>query len=97
MEKPSWAEDLQPVGVYYEGVVNDATTVVERLTAETVTTFGTRRSWQQQLSEACKENISINNQDNEVSYTQIFRSTGLIRQCQRSRQHKSQHDFLINN
>ena len=72
MEKPSWAEHLQPVGVYYEGVVDDATTVVERLTAETVTTFGTRRSRQQQPSEACKENISINNKDNEVSYTQIF-------------------------
>ena len=80
MEKSSWDEHLQPVGVYYEGVVDDATTVVERLTAETVTTFGTRRSRQPQPSEACKENISVNNQDDEVSNTQIFRSTGLIRQ-----------------
>ena len=34
MEKPTWAEDLKPVGVHYEGVVDDATAVVERLTAE---------------------------------------------------------------
>ena len=34
MEKPTWAEDLKPVGVYYEGVVDDATAVVERLTAK---------------------------------------------------------------
>ena len=39
MEKSTWAEDLKPVGVYYEGLVDDATAVVERLTAETVTTL----------------------------------------------------------
>ena len=33
MEKPTWAEDLRPVEVYYEGVVDDVTAVVERLTA----------------------------------------------------------------
>ena len=69
MEKPTWAEDLKPVGVYYEGVVDDATAVVERLTAETVTTFGTRRSRQLQPSQASKENIPVKNQDDEVSYT----------------------------
>ena len=57
MKKPTWAEDLRPVGVYYEGVVDDATAVVERLTAETVTTFGTRRSRQLQPPQAAKENI----------------------------------------
>jgi len=71
MEKPTWAEHLQPVGVYYEGIVDDASAVVERLTAETVTTFGTRRSRQLQLmsSEAGKENIPVKNPDDEVSYT----------------------------
>jgi len=71
MEKPTWAEYLQPVGVYYEGIVDDASAVVERLTAETVTTFGTRRSRQLQSmsSEAGKENIPVKNPDDEVSYT----------------------------
>ena len=71
MEKPTWAEDLKPVGVYYEGLVDEATTAVERLTAtaETVTTFGTRRSRQLQLSQADKENISVKDQNDEVSYT----------------------------
>ena len=69
MKKPTWAEDLKPVGVYYEGLVDDATAVVERLTAETVTTFGTRRSRQLQLSQADKENISVKDQNDEVSYT----------------------------
>ena len=63
------AEDLKPVGVFYEGVVGDATAVVERLTAETATSFGTRRSRQLQLSRAGKDNIPIKNQDDEVSYT----------------------------
>ena len=31
--------------IYYESIVDDASTVVERLTAETVTMFGIRRSW----------------------------------------------------
>ena len=69
MEKPTWAEDLKPVGVYYEGVVDDATAVVERLTAETVITFGTRRSQQLQPPQAGKENISVKDQNDEVSYT----------------------------
>jgi len=71
MEKPTWAEHLQPVRVYYEGIVDDASAVVERLTAETVTTFGTRRSRQLQSmsSEASKENIPVKNLDDEVSYT----------------------------
>ena len=69
MEKPTWAEDLKPVGVYCEDLVDDATAVVERLTAETVTTFGTRRSQQLQLSQADKENISVKDQNDEVSYT----------------------------
>ena len=64
MEKPTWAEDLRPVGVYYEGVVDDATAVVERLT-----TFGTRRSRHLQPLQAGEENIPIKNQDDEVSYT----------------------------
>ena len=53
------------------GLVDDATAVVERLTAtaETVTTFGTRRSRQLQLSQADKENISVKDQNDEVSYT----------------------------
>ena len=69
MDKPTWAEDLKLVGVCYEGVVDNATAVVERLTAETVTIFGTRRSRQLQPPQAGKENIPEKNQDDEVSYT----------------------------
>jgi len=50
MEKPTGAEHLQPVGVYYEGIVDDAGAVVEGVTVETVTTFGTRQSQQQRLA-----------------------------------------------
>jgi len=50
MEKPTRAEHLQTVGVYYEGIVDDARAVVEGLTVETVTTFGTRQSQQQRLA-----------------------------------------------
>ena len=44
MDKPCWAESLQPKGVYFEGFVDDATATVERYKAETLTTFGTRTS-----------------------------------------------------
>ena len=67
---PGWRN--LPVGEYYEGLVDDATAVVERLTAETVTTFGTRRSQQLQLSQADKENISVKDQNDEVSYTRCM-------------------------
>jgi len=52
MEKPTRAEHLQAVGVYYGGIVGDAGAVVEGLTVETVrvTTFGTRQSQQQRLA-----------------------------------------------
>ena len=48
MQKPSWADLLEPKGVYYEGIVDDPNSLVEKLTADTVTTFGTRRSRQLQ-------------------------------------------------
>ena len=67
MEKPSWAEHLQPIGVYYEGIVDDANAVVEWLTTETASTFGTRRSRQLQPWQVGKEN-TIMNHDDEVSY-----------------------------
>ena len=44
MEKPSWAEGLRPCGTYFEGFVDDATTIVEKCKADTLTTFGTRTS-----------------------------------------------------
>ena len=68
MEKPKWAEHLQPIGVYYEGILDDASDVVERLIIETSSTFGTRRSRRQQPSQVGKENITVNHQDDEVSY-----------------------------
>ena len=74
MEKPAWAEDLKPVGMYYEGLVDDATAVVERLTAETVTTFGTRQSRQLQLSQADKENISVKDQNDGVTQGVLVRA-----------------------
>ena len=41
MDKPCWAESLQPRGVYF---VDDATATVERYKAEALTTFGTQTS-----------------------------------------------------
>ena len=35
MDKPSWAEALQPKVVYFEGFVDDATATVARYKAET--------------------------------------------------------------
>ena len=55
MQKPGWAELLEQKGVYYEGIVNDPDRLVEKLTADTVTTFGTRRSRQIQSPQG-KEN-----------------------------------------
>ena len=46
MQKPRWAELLEQKGVYYKGIVNDPDSLVEKLTADTVTTIGTRRSRQ---------------------------------------------------
>ena len=42
VDKPCWAESLQPRGVYFEGFVDDVTATVERYKAETLTNFGTR-------------------------------------------------------
>ena len=41
---PSWAEGLVQKGTYFEGVVEDAQTIVTQHTNDTVTTFGTRTS-----------------------------------------------------
>lgn len=41
---PPWAERLAPKGTYFEGVVEDAQTLVIQHTNDTVTTFGTRTS-----------------------------------------------------
>jgi len=59
---------------YYEDIVDDASAVLERLTAETVTNFGTRRSGNcMQSSEGSKEIIPVKNQDDEVSYAIQYR------------------------
>ena len=45
MEHPSWvASGLKRVGVYYEGVVENAKEVLERRNRLTITTYGTRTS-----------------------------------------------------
>ena len=45
MEHPSWvASGLKKVGVYYEGVVENAKEVLERHNWQTITTYGTRTS-----------------------------------------------------
>ena len=59
---------MQLIGVYYEGILDDASAVVVTPTIETSSTFGTRPSRQQQPSKVGKENITVNCQDDEVSY-----------------------------
>ena len=41
---PCWADRLTAKGTYFEGVVEDAQTIVTQHTNETVTTYGTRTS-----------------------------------------------------
>ena len=43
-ERPEWAATLKHVGVYYEGLVDDAESIVEHCKLESVTTFGVRTS-----------------------------------------------------
>ena len=44
--KPAWASQysLKPRGTYYEGFVEDVDSLLAKFQAETVTTFGIRRS-----------------------------------------------------
>lgn len=44
MDKPAWAKDLEPKGTYYVGFVEDLDSLLTRFKAETVTTYGIRRS-----------------------------------------------------
>ena len=63
------AEHLQPIGVYYEGVVDDTKAVVDGCSgkAETASTFDTRRSWQLPPSQVGNEN-TVMSHDDEMSY-----------------------------
>ena len=81
MDKPCWAEDLQPKGVYFEGFVDDATAIVERYKSETLNTFGTRTSelshvdpeketvvrsrWMQTCSHACTQELHLCDEYND--------------------------------
>ena len=63
MAKPVWVEELSPKGVYFEGFVDNADPLLERYKAETVTTYGVKRSrgknsktLKQDCSEEDKEN-----------------------------------------
>ena len=67
MEKPSLVEHLQPIGVYYEGIVDDANAVAKGLTTETTSTFRTRRSRELPLSHVGNEN-TVMSHDDEISY-----------------------------
>ena len=67
MEKPKWADHLQPIGVYYERILDDASAVVEILTVETSSTFA-QGDPDNSNRQVCKENITVNCQDDEVSY-----------------------------
>ena len=44
MGTPSWAVGLDVRGLYYEGIVDDANTLLEKHKISTVTTYGIRRS-----------------------------------------------------
>jgi len=64
MEHPSWvASGLKRVGVYYEGVVENAKEVLERHNRLTITTYGTRTS----SKPASVKRETENNKENEFS------------------------------
>ena len=65
MAKPAWAEGLSFKGVDFEGFVDDADYFLEQYKAETVTTYGVRRSkgknsktLEEDYNEEDKENAS---------------------------------------
>ena len=55
MAKPAWAEGLSPKGVYFEGFVDDADSLLEQYKAETVTTYGVRGKNSKTLEQDCSE------------------------------------------
>ena len=64
MEHPSWvASGLKRVGVYYEGVVENAKEVLERHNRLTITTYGTRTS----SKPASVKRETESNKENEFS------------------------------
>ena len=64
MEHPSWvASGLKRVGVYYEGVVENAEEVLEKHNRLTITTYGTRTS----TKSASVKREREGNKENEVS------------------------------
>lgn len=63
MEKPTWAVDLDVKGLYYEGIVDDSSSLLDRYKASTLTTYGTRRSRKTQpttTSNKDQENVCPN-------------------------------------
>lgn len=74
MEHPSWvASGLKRVGVYYEGVVENAKEVLERHNCLTITTYGTRTSSKpasvKRETESNKENEFSEQEETVVSPT----------------------------
>ena len=82
MAKPAlaWTEGLSPRGLYFEGFVDDADALLEQHKADTVTTYGTRRSrgksskkLQQELATDCseddKENASMDSSEEDTENT----------------------------
>lgn len=74
MEHPSWvASGLKRVGVYYEGVVENAKEVLERHNRLTITTYGTRTSSKpasvKRETESNKENEFSEQEETVVSPT----------------------------
>ena len=88
MEKPSWGEGLRPCGTYFEGFVDDATTIVEKCKADTLTTFGTRTSRMIQ-----GDSSKSSDKENSVSSSKI---TPLQLCCNAPKLHSLSIKYLLN-
>lgn len=78
METPSWAYGLDARGLYYEGVVDDANTLLDKHKISTVTTYGIRRSRKNhQLPHkttvpTCLNEDEVVNKENTTPNTQVL-------------------------
>ena len=76
MGTPSWAVGLDVRGLYYEGIVDDANTLLDQHKISTVTTCGIRRSRKNhQLSPNVTATCLTVGRENTTPNTQVLHTT----------------------
>ena len=77
METPSWETGLDAKGLYYEGIVDDATALLDKHKINTVTTYGIRRSRKNhQLPHSTSDTFNeAVNKENSSPNTQVLHTS----------------------